>query len=211
VLAAVEVLRTLGDCTAVRALIETDLLLYEPGVDCGFVTWFDIRLVEDMPDDSVQQIGRARAARIHAGQAANCDQDLLEVLDADSGELEALYDVYFEDGDIRADLAEGAGCDLLYIQHVTLEPDWQNRGIELALVRRLCDSLGEGCGLAVVEPESATEAAEWQRMGFQMTMPAEERRCLHLPLAYRQARIVPTPDFSAFKVVPNPPPGRESN
>ena len=78
-------------------------------------------------------------------------------------------------------------------------------------MRRLCDSVGEGCELAVVEAKSASEAVEWQRMGFQMTAGGEDRGYLHMPLAYRQARIVPTPDFSAFKVVPNPPPGRESH
>jgi hypothetical protein len=186
-----------------RAFIETELPLHEPDVDWGLVTWLRIRLVHDRPDESQQPIGSAQAARIHIGAALNAGESLYEVLDADSADLEALYPVFFEDGELREAYCQGAGSDLLYIRHIELEPDWKERNVDLALVRRLCDTLGEGCELAVMEVDSDQEAARWQRMGFQRAA-SERGRFLYLPLASHQARVVDAADGTSFKVVPNP-------
>ena len=57
-------------------------------------------------------IGEARVARIHVGEAANRGEPLYHVLDADSGDLEALYDVFSEEDRLqdRFMVAGGVTC-----------------------------------------------------------------------------------------------------
>jgi ribosomal protein S18 acetylase RimI-like enzyme len=206
----VEVVPTKRDRIAVRAIVETELLLDEPNTDFGFVTWLELRLVADLPGDTQQPIGTARAARIHVGEVVNAGATLYDVLDADSGELERLYAVFFDGDRFHDEFRQGAGSDLLYVSHVTVEPNWQGRNVELVLVRRLCDSLGEGCEVAAIRVDSDAEAAQWERMGFQHAASARGL-FLFLPLAMRQARIVPSDDGASFRVVANPARGSESH
>lgn len=186
-----------------RAIIKIEMALEEPSVDSGFVTWMDVKLMAEAPDEEIFPIGHARLARIHVGEAINAQQRLYDVLDADSAELEALYAVFFDDDAVHDRFAAGAGLDVLYIDAVTLEDGWRDRNIDLAVVRRVCDSVGAGCEIAVIEVASDAESAQWERMGFQRA-PSEAGRFLYLPLAMKQARVVETEDRSAFKVVPNP-------
>jgi hypothetical protein len=135
-----------------RVIVETELSLGEPNVDHGLATWFDVRIA------------------------------LYQVVDADSGELEALYDVFFEEDWFRDQFTMGAGSDLLFVSHIDLKPAWDERNIELALVRRLCDTIGEGCELAVMPYDSESEIARWQRLGFILTTPERHEGYLHLSL-----------------------------
>ena len=199
-----------GALQSMRAFIETELPLHEPDVDWGLVTWLRIRLLQGGPDDSEQPIGAAQAARIHIAAALNAGESLYDVLDADSADLEALHSVFFNDGELREEYCQGAGSDLLYIRHIELEPDWEGRNVDLALVRRLCDTLGEGCELAVMEVDSDAEAAHWQRMGFQRAA-SDRGQFLYLPLALHQARVVEAGDGASFKVVPNPASGSKNH
>lgn len=193
-----------------RAIIEAELILDEPSADQGLVTWFAVRVVADRDEGGdAEVVGRARIARIHVGQAANIGEPLHDVLDADNAELEALYGVFFENDWFGEQFSEGAGSDLLYVSQVTVEPGWQGRNIELALVRRLCDTMGQGCELAVMPYGSEADAEPWQRLGFSITTPAQPAGYLHLPLGTRQARVVPNEDFSSYKIVANPPPDRD--
>jgi hypothetical protein len=77
-----------------RVIVGAELSLGEPDVDHGLVTWFDVRVAAGEGADGAV-IGEARVARIHVGEASNLNEPLYHVLDADSGELEALYDVFF--------------------------------------------------------------------------------------------------------------------
>jgi hypothetical protein len=189
-----------------RALIQIEMLLDEPSVDFGFVTWFEMQLLQDSSDEDseITPLGNARAARIHVGQILNAGEDLYEVLDADSATLEALHAVFFDENGFRDRFREGGGLDLLYIDHVTLEPGGEGRNIDLAVVRRLCDTLGEGCEIAVIDVGSDAAAAHWERMGFQQVETTSSHRYLYLPLAMQQARVVELPDGRGFKVIPNP-------
>jgi hypothetical protein len=122
-------------------------------------------------------------------------------LDADSGELEALYDVFFEDAWFREQFTMGAGSDLLFVNHMELKPGWEGRNIELALVRHLSDTIGEGCELAVMLYEAESELALWQRLGFILTTPQRQEGYLHLSLAAKSPRIVATDhDFGSYRV-----------
>ncbi|MEO8178505.1 MAG: hypothetical protein ABI895_06705 [Deltaproteobacteria bacterium] len=192
-----------------RAIIETQVVLDEPSADQGLVTWFDVRMVEGFDGADGAVAGRARVARVHVGAALDVGESLGDVLDADSGELAALYPVFFDEGGLRDEFVQGAGSDLLYVGEVRLEPGWDGRNIELALVRRLCDTLGQGCDVAVVSCASDADVARWQRMGFAPS--GKDGRHAHLALASRQARVVPSDDFSRYKIVANPPPGRDQH
>jgi hypothetical protein len=181
----------------------------EPSADHGLVTWFEVRVVEGFEATDGVVIARARVARVHVGAALDFGESLRDVLDADSGELAALYPVFFIDNELRDKFVQGAGNDLLYFCHVSLAPAWEGRNIEHALVRRIGDTLGQGCEVAVVLCSSAADAARWQRIGFAIS--DADGQFAHLALASRQARVIPNGDFSGYKIIANPPPGRDQH
>ncbi len=193
------------------AQINIELRLAEPGVDEGLVTWLEIVIVEPDEHGTNTPIGEARAALLHAGQALDLREDLWSVLDADSGSLEALYSAYFEKHGFREEFAAGKGSDLLFIEDIEIKSPYEGRNIELALIRRLCDTVGEGCELAVIDAISEAEAARWQRMGFELTQLGSTKGFMHLNLSRRQPRIVETDDGGRYRVVPNPAPGDTSS
>ncbi|MEO5726490.1 MAG: hypothetical protein ABI134_33820, partial [Byssovorax sp.] len=61
------------------------------------------------------------------------------MLDAESGDLEALYSLYFDEEEdwFKDEFGSAPGVDLGYIQELTIDPAWQGRNIELAVVQRL--------------------------------------------------------------------------
>ena len=156
-----------------------------PDVDDGLVTWYDITLVDDEPERIIEV---TRAADIHAGQAT-CDvgEDMHDVLDADSGALEALYPVYFDADGLKDDVSEGgAGLDVLYIEPFELPSDLAGRCIEHAVVRRLCDVLGGGCAIAVIRCTDPGDVQRWAKLGFEITRPG----LMHLDLGHEQPRVL---------------------
>jgi hypothetical protein len=192
------------------AQISAELRLGEPDADAGLVTWFDILIVEPDEQGTNANVGEARAALVHVGEALKVGEDLWCVLDADSGSLEALYSVYFDKDGFREEFAAGKGSDLLFFEDIEVKAPHESRNIELALVRRLCDSVGVGCELAVIEAATEAEAARWQRMGFELTQLGSTKGFMHLNLSRRRPRIVETDDRGAYRVVPNPVPGDTS-
>jgi hypothetical protein len=193
-----------------HARVNTELRLGEPGVDEGLVTWLEIVIVEPDEHGTNTTIGEARVALVHVGQALDLGEDLWSVLDADSGSLEALYSVYFDKDGFREEFAAGKGSDLLFIEDIEVTAPYEGRNIELALVRRLCDTVGEGCELAVIETATEADAARWQRMGFELTQLGSTKGFMHLNLSRRRPRILETDDRGCFRVVPNPAPGDTS-
>jgi len=187
--------------------VTADISLDEPTVDSGFVTWLDIDiLAQDHDAETETEVGAAQVALIHVGETCNLGQSLAEVLDADSADLEALFDVYFEDGWLKEEFADAVGANVLYVDDISLQTSWQGRNVEMAVVRRLSDTVGDGCALAVVPYRSDEEAEPWVRMGFGVTRPPSRDRCgyLTLQLALRSARVVE--DGARFRVIPNPLP-----
>ena len=79
-----------------RPRIATSTTMHRPDGDTGFVTWLDVVIHGDPANEDAlaDLIGRMRAAIIHVGMAGS---DLFTALDADSGELEALYEVFFDE------------------------------------------------------------------------------------------------------------------
>ena len=101
------------------------------------------------------------------------DTSLYDVLDAESGDLEALYSLYFDDDEdwFKDEFASAAEVDLGYIQELTLDAAWQDRNIDLAVVQRLNETLAAGCKMLVMAV-SSEEVARWEQMGFEV--PAGE-------------------------------------
>jgi hypothetical protein len=126
----------------VRVIVEAQIELAEPSAEHGLVTWYEVRVVEGFEGTDRAVIARARVARIHVGAALDAGELLRDVLDADSSELAALYPVFYDEQGLRQHFTQGAGGDLLYVAAI-VEPHWEERNIEHALVRRACDTLGQ--------------------------------------------------------------------
>lgn len=190
-----------------RIELSAYIRLCEPDVDRGLVTWFSLDIREG-DDDEVEDrlIGKGRAALIHVGEATNLGEDIYEALDADSGELEALHHVYFDDGWLKEEFTEGFGQDLLYVSHIEIDPAYQGRNIEFAVVRRLCDTVGASCALAVIDYQSVKDIEFWSRMGFEVSTQGQPSGWMHLSQARRRPRVVLDEVTGHFKAVANPPP-----
>jgi hypothetical protein len=177
--------------------IATQTSLSRPDADGGFVTWLDITVIShDLATDEDQEVGTARAAIVHVGAIANSEESLADVLDADSDELEALYGVYFEDDWLRADVAEaGGGSDLLYLSTLELDKCSSPEAVAVSIVRRLCETLASGCGLAVVPYPDNERIDHWLAAGFEITQPTRNGTTEYLHLDTGLAP--PDPDLSA--------------
>ncbi len=144
--------------------LQTEMPLVEPNEEFGFVTWLAVSIRQfDAP--SREPIGHARIAMIHVADAMNRGVGIREVLEADSEELFALYDVFFDDDAyLKEDYSNGVGFNVMYFAEIALAPSWRGKRIEEALVRRVADTWGEGCAIAVVPVED--DAQRWHEIGF---------------------------------------------
>ena len=194
----------------IRLSVSTRIAVAEPSTDGGFITWFDVLIQRDAPvgddggagsddleegDEKVEQIGRAKLAIVHVGALFDRDDTLLyDVLDAESGDLEALYSLYFdkEEDWFKDEFGSAAGVDLGYIQELTLDPAWQGRNIELAVVQRLNETLAAGCKVLVMAVSLPEEVTRWEQMGFEVPAPeGGEPDYVHLNNAGTHPRVVP--------------------
>lgn len=166
--------------------MRTETCLDEPDADEGLITWLDVEAVDDR-DDLEVAAGRASVAIIHVAVA---EGELLDGLDADSGELCELFDVFFDQGGLREGLAEGFGHDVLYVRGMEIEAPYATRNLDFAIVRRLADTVGQGCELVVMRSESPEHCRRWEQIGFRRTRPANDAGWMHLHMAYLQPRVV---------------------
>ncbi len=183
-----------------RLTVSAETTLGEPNVDCGFITWFVVSVIDGYEGDE-RIIGTARAALIHVALA---EGQVWDALDADSGELEALYDVYFKDGSVRDEFCEGVGSELLYIAEIEMDDEHRDRNVDFALVKRLTDTIGQGSILTVMPYESFAEAARWAIIGFESSTPAKSEGFMAINLAFVQPNVVETDDDGVFEVVGEP-------
>jgi hypothetical protein len=160
----------------------------------GYVTWLDVNV-----SDEVRTYGTARVAIVHVGEIADAAGEIWPALHGTR--LEALHDVYFQQGWYKDDYADGAGIDLLYIDHITIDEEHRNKNLDLALVRRLCDTLGSGCQLSVVAYGQASEAPRWGRLGFAISTPGRSSGLMHMKLGYRHAQVVDATGSGDYEVV----------
>ena len=160
----------------------------------GYVTWLDVKV-----SDGVRIYGSARVALVHVGEIADAAGEVWPALHGTR--LEPLHDVYFAQGWYKDDYADGAGIDLLFIEHITIAEEHRGKNLDLALVRRLCDTLGSGCQLAVVAYGDAEGAAHWGRLGFAISTPGRTAGLMHMKLGYRHAQIVDATGSGDYEVV----------
>ncbi len=182
-----------------KLAISADIELDEPTVENGYVTWLDVRAYAD----DRTPLGSARVAIVHVGEISDAHGDLWPALRGTK--LESLHDAYFQQGWYNDDFADGSGIDLLFIERVTVDDGCKN--LDLAIVRRLADTIGSGCQLVVMRYGDAFEAAKWARLGFTPTTRGRSSGLMHMKLGYRHARVVDT-GTGTFEVVPtdgNPP------
>lgn len=161
----------------------------------GYVTWLDVRV-----SDGKESFGTARIAIVHVGEIADAAGEIWPALQGTK--LEPIHDTYFSQGWYNDDYADGAGIDLLYIDHISIDEAHRGKNLDLALVRRLCDTIGSGCQLAVVGYNHALEAARWGRLGFAVSTAGRTQGLMHMKLGYRHANVVDT-GSGHYEVVAN--------
>jgi len=172
--------------------ISGDLELDRPS---NYVTWLDVRVGEDG-----RTMGTARIALVHVGEIADAFGDLYPALRGTK--LEQLCDAYFSQGWYKDDFADGAGIDLLFVESIEIDAAHQHKNLDLAMVRRLCDTLGSGCQLAVMPYGDALTAGNWGRLGFSLTTPGRSAGLMHMKLGYRHAQVVDATGSGDFEVLP---------
>lgn len=197
-----------GKPPPMRMHVSADISLSEPSIDCGLITWFRIEIFDDN-EGNAELVGRVRVARIHASHAADAGESLWETIFAGSGELEAIYEVFYHDERLEAKFADESGADVLYVSEIDIDAAYEHRNIDLAVVRRLCDKLGQGAALTVVPYASSLEIAHWQQLGFQVATPNSDEGYLYLRLTNRTARVNDPDKHGHFKVFSNPSPEQD--
>jgi hypothetical protein len=171
--------------SAMQMWISSQVGLEEPSAWGGLLTWLDIQIGDEDERERRSICGHARVAIVHAGVDG---ATMWEVLDEESAELEALYERYFDGGWVKEAFGIG-GVDLMYIEELTIDAAHRGRNIELAVVRRLCDTIGRGCAIAVVPYESNADVEFWQKMGFKVTEPRAMPGTMHMESAFVQPRV----------------------
>lgn len=177
-----------------KLVIHTEIELEGSKNDSAYLTWLDVRAGE-----ASRPQGSARVALLHVGEISDALGDLWPAVHRTN--LESIHDLYFSQGWYRDEFADGAGIDLLYVDHVTVDDTQQSKNLDLAIVRRLCDTLGSGCQLVVMPYRNAHEAAHWARLGFTLSTPGRSSGFMHMKLGYRLARIVDATGSGDFEVL----------
>lgn len=179
-----------------KLTVSGNIELDQPAGSESYVTWFDVTIM----NDARAICGVARIALVHVGEIADALGDLYPALRGTK--LEALAGAYFSHGWYKDDFAEGAGIDLLFVESIEIDAAHQHKNLDLAAVRRLCDTIGSGCQLAVMPYRDAIVASHWGQLGFALTTPGRTNGLMHMKLGYRHAKVVDATGSGDFEVLP---------
>ena len=173
----------------------------------GYVTWLEVRAYGDQGE----ALGTARVAIVHVGEISDAQGDVWPALRGTR--LAPLHDLYFSQGWYNDEFADGAGIDLLYVERVDVDDASRAKNIDLAIVRRLSDTIGSGCQLVAMGYDRAEDALHWARLGFTPSTQGRGAGYMHMKLGYRHARIVSTStgDFEVMPTEPTVATGRVAN
>ena len=183
-----------------RLRLEADLTLGEANEDAGLVVPWVARVewYED-PEGPPEVIGTVRARVIHYGEALNLGVTLDDAMD---GALAALSAAFFTDaGWLREEFEEADGDALLYVEHIGLADEWRAKLLDVAVVRRLADTLGMGCSLVVLHGDELRRLPQWQRLGFSTVKTGPEPR-LVLNQSGRAPRVREAVALDSFEIAP---------
>lgn len=124
-----------------------------------YVTTIHGRLYTFGDDDEKVPIGRIRAWKIHLERIEADGQDPWEVLDAEHGELEALYSAVFDrqSGHFKPAVLRAAELVLppshiVVIHTVEIEEAHRGRRLSMRLMDRTMDAFGSRDGMAALFP-----------------------------------------------------------
>lgn len=166
-----------------KLTISADIDLAGSRTHARWVTRLEARVTDG---DTVALV--ARLAVVHVGEMADALGDLAPTMK--DARLEAVHDIYFEDGWYKDDFADGAGIDLLFVESIMLGEGMAERNLDLAVIRRIAETLGSGCQLVVQPYRNALEAARWAPLGFTVSTHGRTAGLMHLKLGQRNADIV---------------------
>lgn len=155
-------------------LLATTLIpLTDVDVDRGYITGYsvEVRIAGSQEDfekaglcvpqetddqgDLVADGGKAIVDRLHVTLIDEGGDSLYDACDADSREWEAVFAGFLcDDGDrgFYKEIPETADCcqrDVLLIHDISVKPEYQSRGLEMAVAERIIETLGAWCDLVV--------------------------------------------------------------
>ena len=189
-----------------RLRLEADLTLGEANEDAGLVVPWVARVewYED-PEGPPEVIGTVRARVIHYGEALNLGVTLDDAMD---GALAALSAAFFTDaGWLREEFEEADGDALLYVEHIDLADEWRAKLLDVAVVRRLADTLGMGCSLVVLHGDELRRLGSWRALGF-VTVNGGPESFLALNQSHRAPHVRETVEPDTFEVIPPAKPSK---
>lgn len=196
---ALTMVLTAGSVKFMKLAISADIDLSGSLEDAQHVTWFDARVADAGTAPALE----ARVAIVHVGEIADSAGDLWPALHR--ARLETVHDTYFSDGWYKDDFADGAGIDLLYVERVDVADAFRDKNLDVAVVRRLAETIGSSCQLVVMPYRDALEAAYWARLGFTPSRPGRTSGLMHMKLGVRHARVVDANGSGEFEVVGDGP------
>lgn len=158
--------------------------LTDIGVDAGYITGYDVDIYVAGSEDDFRKAGlvvpgetndqgdvyavggKAIVDRLHITLVEQGEDSLYDACDADSREWEAVFAAFLcEDGDrgFFKEIYETVDCcqhDVLLIRDISVSPEFQSRGLEMAVAERIIETLGSWCDLAVYNYGEHTDELE---------------------------------------------------
>lgn len=124
-------------------------------------------VAQDLDTNQERVIGHVDVDVLQVGMAMNEGESLADICDNDSSGWAQLYDLLFEDGELRSSIDEMfggvLGHDVVFIHDIRIDSKWESTELVDVIFRRLTDLLGKDC--AVVATYRSL-LRNWKKMGF---------------------------------------------
>lgn len=163
-------------------LVVTTAIALGADAAAGPVTWFDAQIETDDTEPPIL-LGVATVATVTVPEAIRRGRSVQQLLESEGSSLHDLCGVYFDDEGLRPSYRVGDGNALLLITDLMVLVGYGDQRIEHELVRRVCESLGVGCDLAVMPYHSEAQGRYWSGLGFVVDTPDRARGWMHLGLS----------------------------
>jgi hypothetical protein len=151
-----------------RITIQAHEELGLPRSSDSFVTWFTVDIIpSEVADGTAPVVAKADVALFQVGRAAAAKVAIRDALEQDEDCAKDL-DFYFGGREPKAEAAPGCRTDVLYFRPMQVREGWTGRGIELAVVTRVCDVLGSGCAVVIAAYLDSEAARSYRDLGFEV-------------------------------------------